>query len=136
MLILISFWFLVFIIKNKFISVTNTIFAIGRAVWKDPKWNSDPKKMLGPKPADLNEREFSEAQLKAGESIIGLQAGQNKGKQIDNIIYNVFELLGNGFFYFLCKMFFWHFVNGVENWFAIKGQFSKKNPIFFRNAIK
>lgn len=52
------------------------VFALGRAVWKDPKWNG-PK--LGPKPADLNEREFTEDQLKAGQTIIGLQAGQNKG---------------------------------------------------------
>lgn len=34
---------------------------------------------MGPKPADQNEREFTEEQMNAGQSIIGLQAGQNKG---------------------------------------------------------
>lgn len=28
----------------------------------------------------MNEREFTEDQMKAGQTIIGLQAGQNKGK--------------------------------------------------------
>lgn len=62
--------------KKDIAQVTNTFFALGRAVWKDPNWNG-PK--LGPKPADLNEREFTEEQLAAGQTIIGLQAGQNKG---------------------------------------------------------
>lgn len=34
---------------------------------------------MGPKPADLNERNFDEETLNAGKTIIGLQAGQNKG---------------------------------------------------------
>lgn len=63
--------------KKDISQVTNTFFALGRAVWKDTNWTG-PK--LGPKPADLNEREFTEDQLKAGQTIIGLQAGQNKGK--------------------------------------------------------
>ena len=62
--------------KKDISQVTNTFFALGRAVWKDPKWTG-PK--LGPKPADLNERDFTEEQLKAGQTIVGLQAGQNKG---------------------------------------------------------
>ena len=33
---------------------------------------------IGAKPTEKNIREFSEEQLKAGESIIGLQAGTNK----------------------------------------------------------
>ena len=33
---------------------------------------------LGPKEASENSREFSEEQMKAGEGIIGLQAGSNK----------------------------------------------------------
>ncbi|RZF38307.1 hypothetical protein LSTR_LSTR016897, partial [Laodelphax striatellus] len=41
------------------------------ADWKGP-W-------LGPKPSDENKREFTEAQLKSGQTIIGLQAGTNKG---------------------------------------------------------
>jgi len=62
--------------KKDISQVTNTFFALGRAAWKDPKWTG-PK--LGPKPADLNEREFSDEVLKAGQTIVGLQAGQNKG---------------------------------------------------------
>ena len=34
---------------------------------------------LGPKPAEENIRHFSEDILRAGESVIGLQAGSNKG---------------------------------------------------------
>lgn len=33
----------------------------------------------GPPPATENRREFTEEQLRAGESIIGLQAGTNQG---------------------------------------------------------
>jgi len=62
--------------KKDISQVTNTLFALGRAVWKDASWNG-PK--LGPKPADQNERDFDEATLNAGKTIIGLQAGQNKG---------------------------------------------------------
>ena len=34
---------------------------------------------LGPKIASENKREFTEEQLKAGEGVIGLQMGSNKG---------------------------------------------------------
>jgi hypothetical protein len=34
---------------------------------------------LGPKEAEANRREFTEEQLKAGDSVIGLQYGYNKG---------------------------------------------------------
>jgi len=34
---------------------------------------------IGPKPTEKNVREFSDEQLKAGQGIIGLQAGSNKG---------------------------------------------------------
>lgn len=34
---------------------------------------------LGPKPAEENLRNFSEEVLRAGDKIIGLQAGSNKG---------------------------------------------------------
>lgn len=34
---------------------------------------------MGPPPAQENRREFSEDVLRAGEAIIGLQAGTNKG---------------------------------------------------------
>lgn len=44
--------------------------------WKDSNWKGPN---LGPKPADLNERSFTDEQLAAGKNVIGLQAGQNKG---------------------------------------------------------
>lgn len=34
---------------------------------------------MGPRPSEENKREFTETQLRAGEAIIGLQAGTNKG---------------------------------------------------------
>jgi len=65
------------LVEKKDISqVTNTVFAIGRAAWKDPNWKGPN---LGPKPADQNERDFTDEQLNAGKTVIGLQAGQNKG---------------------------------------------------------
>lgn len=35
--------------------------------------------LLGPRPSEENKRAFSEQQLRAGEGLIGLQAGSNKG---------------------------------------------------------
>lgn len=37
------------------------------------------KPSIGPKEAEKNERKFSEDKLKAGQTIIGLQMGSNKG---------------------------------------------------------
>lgn len=34
---------------------------------------------FGPKPSSENKRDFTEEQLRAGENVIGLQAGFNKG---------------------------------------------------------
>lgn len=62
--------------KKDIAQVTTTMFALGRASYKHPEWNGP---YLGPKPSDENKREFTDEQLKAGESIIGLQAGSNKG---------------------------------------------------------
>uniref|UniRef100_A0A0K8TLG6 Transgelin n=1 Tax=Tabanus bromius TaxID=304241 RepID=A0A0K8TLG6_TABBR len=56
--------------------VTQTIFALGRASYKHPEWRGP---WLGPKPAEENRREFTEEQLRAGEAVIGLQAGSNRG---------------------------------------------------------
>lgn len=56
--------------------VTNCLFALGRETYRHKEWKGP---YLGPKPSDENKREFTEEQLKAGETIIGLQAGQNKG---------------------------------------------------------
>lgn len=41
---------------------------------KHPEWRGPS---LGPKPAEENRREFSEDVLRAGEGVIGLQAGTN-----------------------------------------------------------
>uniref|UniRef100_A0A0K8TL73 Transgelin n=1 Tax=Tabanus bromius TaxID=304241 RepID=A0A0K8TL73_TABBR len=56
--------------------VTNTIFALGRATYKHPEFKGPN---LGPKPSDECKREFSDEVLRGGESVIGLQAGSNKG---------------------------------------------------------
>uniref|UniRef100_A0A336L172 Transgelin n=2 Tax=Culicoides sonorensis TaxID=179676 RepID=A0A336L172_CULSO len=55
--------------------VTQTIFAIGRACYRHPEFKGP---FLGPPPAQENRRNFTEDQLRAGENIIGLQAGTNK----------------------------------------------------------
>ena len=55
--------------------VINGILALGRkaqAIGYDGP-------VLGPSESTENKREFSEEQLRAGEGIIGLQAGSNKG---------------------------------------------------------
>lgn len=62
--------------KKDIAQVTNTIFALGRQTYKHPEWKGP---YLGPKPADENKRDFTEEQLAAGQTIIGLQAGSNKG---------------------------------------------------------
>ena len=54
-------------------AVISTIHALGR------KAQAKGFEGIGPKEADKNVREFSEEQLKAGEHIIGLQMGTNKG---------------------------------------------------------
>ncbi|KAF8784309.1 muscle-specific protein 20-like [Argiope bruennichi] len=56
--------------------VTQCIMALGRACYLHPEF---PGPFLGPKPAEKNEREFTEEQLRAGETIINLQYGTNKG---------------------------------------------------------
>ncbi|KAK2703354.1 muscle-specific protein 20-like isoform X1 [Artemia franciscana] len=56
--------------------VTTTLFALGRTTYKHPEWQGP---WLGPKPASQNRRTFTEEQLRAGEAVIGLQYGTNKG---------------------------------------------------------
>ena len=75
--------------------VTMTLFALGREVnsistrniffyykasfiqtYRHPEWSGP---WLGPKPSEENKRDFDEETLAAGKTIIGLQAGQNKG---------------------------------------------------------
>lgn len=53
--------------------VVNGIQALGR------KAQSKGVSGIGPKEADANKREFTDEQLKAGQNIIGLQMGTNKG---------------------------------------------------------
>uniref|UniRef100_A0A6M2DKI6 Transgelin n=1 Tax=Xenopsylla cheopis TaxID=163159 RepID=A0A6M2DKI6_XENCH len=62
--------------KKDLAQVTSTLFALGRQTYKHPEWSGP---YLGPKPSDECKRDFSEEQLKAGQTIIGLQAGSNKG---------------------------------------------------------
>ncbi|XP_014209280.1 muscle-specific protein 20 [Copidosoma floridanum] len=56
--------------------VITTLFALGRETFRHSDWKGP---YLGPKPADECKREFTEEQLKAGQTMIGLQAGSNKG---------------------------------------------------------
>jgi len=58
------------------VAVTTTIFALGRTTYKHPEWKG---LNLGPRPSEENLRNFSEDVLRAGETMIGLQAGSNKG---------------------------------------------------------
>jgi len=62
--------------KKDIAGVTCTLFAIGRACYKHPEF---PGPHLGPKPSVECKRDFTDEQMKAGQGIIGLQAGQNKG---------------------------------------------------------
>lgn len=62
--------------KKDIAQVTNTLFSLGRETYRHPEWVGP---YLGPKPSDENKREFSDEVLKAGQTVIGLQAGTNKG---------------------------------------------------------
>lgn len=62
--------------KKNIALVTTTIFAVGRACYRHPEFRGP---YLGPRPSEENRREFTEEQLRAGEGLIGLQAGSNKG---------------------------------------------------------
>lgn len=62
--------------KKQVSQVSNTLFALGRATYQHPEW---PGPWLGPRPSEENKREFTEEQLAASKSVIGLQAGSNKG---------------------------------------------------------
>lgn len=58
--------------SNNMSSVINCIHALGR------KANSKGQQGIGPKESQGNRRQFSEQQLRAGDSVIGLQMGTNK----------------------------------------------------------
>ena len=60
-----------------------TIHALGRKA----RANGFDGPTLGPKESEKNVREFSEDQLKAGNTIIGLQMGSNKGANASGLNY-------------------------------------------------
>ena len=62
--------------KKDIAQVVTTLFALGRTTYKHPEWKGP---YLGPKPSEECKRDFTEEQLRAGEGMIGLQAGSNKG---------------------------------------------------------
>jgi len=62
--------------RRNIAQVTQCIMALGRAAYTHPEFTGP---FLGPKPSEECKREFSEEQLRAGESVLGLQAGFNKG---------------------------------------------------------
>nr|XP_018908789.1 PREDICTED: muscle-specific protein 20-like [Bemisia tabaci] len=62
--------------RKNIAQVTMTIFAIGRTAYKHPEFRGP---FLGPRPSEEQKREWTEEQLRAGEAVIGLQAGSNKG---------------------------------------------------------
>lgn len=57
-------------------NVVNTIFGLGRKAHNIPGYSGPG---LGPKESKEHKRDFSEEQLKAGQNVIGLQMGSNKG---------------------------------------------------------
>ena len=59
--------------------LSGVCFACFFAVFFQCQRNSFNGMTIGAKPTEKNIREFSDEQLKAGQGIIGLQAGQNKG---------------------------------------------------------
>lgn len=59
----------------QFLQVISGIQALGRQAQKKGHDTGN----LFPKESDKNVREFSEEQLKQSETVIGLQAGSNKG---------------------------------------------------------
>lgn len=64
--------------KNVFtnIYIFTKKFLICLQAYKHPEWRGPH---LGPRPSEENRREWTEEQLRAGEAVIGLQAGSNKG---------------------------------------------------------
>lgn len=62
--------------KRNISQVTQCIYALGRTCQIHPEWRGP---ILGPKLSDENRRNFTEEQLRAGEGVINLQYGTNKG---------------------------------------------------------
>jgi len=62
--------------KHDLVAVCNSIHSLGRATYSHPEWQGP---YLGPRPAEENKREFTEEQIAASKTVIGLQAGSNQG---------------------------------------------------------
>uniref|UniRef100_A0A1W7RA55 Calponin n=1 Tax=Hadrurus spadix TaxID=141984 RepID=A0A1W7RA55_9SCOR len=62
--------------KRNIPQVTQCIMALGRTCYLHPEYQGP---CLGPKPSEEHKREFTDEQLRAGEGIINLQYGSNKG---------------------------------------------------------
>jgi len=62
--------------------VTQCIMSLGRTCYLHPEWQGP---FLGPKPAEENKRHFTSEQLRAGEGVINLQYGTNKGANASGI---------------------------------------------------
>jgi len=62
--------------NQNMVSVVNQIHALGRTAMKN-KWAGP---VIGVKESHENKREFTEQQLRAGDGVIGLQMGSNKGE--------------------------------------------------------
>lgn len=58
------------------IALTGLLLYTSLQAYKHPEWRGP---WLGPRPSEENRRDWSEEQLRAGETMIGLQAGSNKG---------------------------------------------------------
>ncbi|XP_022702454.1 muscle-specific protein 20-like isoform X2 [Varroa jacobsoni] len=56
--------------------VSQCILALGRACYLHPEYTGP---CLGPKPAEKQVRQFTEEQLRAGQGVINLQYGTNRG---------------------------------------------------------
>ncbi|XP_061163993.1 myophilin-like [Saccostrea echinata] len=61
--------------RQNMTQVVNGVYALGRLTQK----NGFQGPALGPKEADYNPRNFDEETMKAGQTVIGLQAGSNRG---------------------------------------------------------
>ncbi|XP_033743448.1 LOW QUALITY PROTEIN: calponin-1-like [Pecten maximus] len=61
--------------NTNMLAVVNTLHGLGRAAQK----KRFPGAVLGPKEAEYNPRNFGEEVMNKGQTVIGLQAGSNKG---------------------------------------------------------
>jgi len=62
--------------KRNIPQVVQGILAVGRAAYSHPEFQGP---FLGPKPSEECKRDFTQEQLRAGEGVINLQYGTNKG---------------------------------------------------------